>query len=89
MFTVDPAVVTSILAFGGVGVVGLTEMVKRLLRAEGFVAYLLSFVISALATAFILAVSGGFNLGALAVYTVLVFLEANGIYKVVRKNGTE
>ena len=82
---IDPAVVTLILAVGGIGVVGLTEMIKRFFKAQDFWVYLISLGVSAGATAFILATSGAFSWIALAGYTLVVFLEANGIYKAVAK----
>jgi hypothetical protein len=53
----DPEIVVAILAFVGIGVVGLTEMIKRLLHADGALAYVISAVVSAAATAFTLAQS--------------------------------
>ena len=85
---IDPAVVTIILAVGGIGVVGLTEMLKRLFNAQDFWVYLISLGVSAGATAFILATSGAFSWIALAIYTFIVFLEANGIYKAMAKSKT-
>jgi len=82
---VDPTVVALILGVGGIGVLGLTEMIKRLFHAEGVAAYVISFVASAGATAFTLATTSSFSVLALVVYTVVVFLEANGIYKAVAK----
>jgi len=81
----DPNVVATILAVAGVGVVGITEMIKRFLHADGFVAYLISLIVSAGATAFTLVTAGTFNWISFAIYTALVFLEANGLYKVVKK----
>lgn len=79
----DPDVVDKILitGLGGLSVAALTEMAKRLLKATGILAYVISGVISIGATAFALATSGSFNIGSLAVYSVAVFLTANGIYK--------
>ena len=85
MGELDPGVVIAILAFAGVGVTGLTEMLKRLFKASGIVAYLISFVVSAGATAFVLSQAGTFAWLPFVIYTIVVFLEANGIYKVVKK----
>ena len=85
MITVDPAVVAAILAVGGVGVVGLTDMLKRLFKVGGIYAYLINLGVSVAATAFILATSGVFTVPALVVYTIVVFLEANGVYKTINK----
>jgi len=82
---IDPIIVAAILGVAGIGVVGLTEMIKRLLKAGGLVAYLISFVVSAAATAFVLATSQAFSFIPFVFYTVVVFLEANGIYKATSK----
>jgi len=81
----DPAIVITILAFAGIGVTGLTEMVKRFLRASGVTTYLISLVISAAATAFVLIQASAFAIVPFVIYTIIVFLEANGIYKFVAK----
>jgi len=81
----DPALVVTILAFGGIGVTGLTEMLKRFLKAEDFWAYVISLVVSAGATAFILVQGSAFAILPFAIYTIIVFLEANGLYKIVAK----
>jgi len=81
--TFDPAVVDAILVagLGGLGVTALTEMLKRLLKAAGALSYVISGVVSAASTAAYLAMSGTFNIVSFAIYSVLVFLTANGIYK--------
>ncbi|HDQ03506.1 MAG TPA: hypothetical protein ENN23_02905 [Deltaproteobacteria bacterium] len=81
----EPETVILILAAFGIGVTGLTEMAKRLLHAEGVAAYIISAVISAGATAYTLATTGAFTWVAFVVYSFVVFLEANGIYKFVKK----
>ena len=83
--TIDPQVIVAILAFAGIGVVGLTEMFKRLLGLKDFWVYVLSFLISAGATALTLIQMEAFAWLAFLIYTILVFLEANGIYKAVKK----
>ena len=83
--TVDLSIVTAILAVAGIGVTGLTEMIKRFFGASGFWAYIISFVVSAGATAFVLVQAGSFAWIPFAVYTTLVFGEANGLYKVIKK----
>lgn len=85
MYEFDPALVTAILAIAGIGVTGLTEMIKRLFKASGYAAYIISFLVSAAATALTLAQAGSFAVLPFAIYTVIVFLEANGIYKFVKK----
>ena len=85
MYEFDPNVVLAILAFVGIGVTGLTEMIKRLFKASGAAAYVISLAVSAAATAFTLAQAASFAWLPFAVYTIVVFLEANGIYKFVKK----
>lgn len=85
MYEFDPAVVLTILAFVGIGVTGLTEMIKRLFKASGAGAYVISFVVSAVATVFTLVQAASFAWLPFVVYTIVVFLEANGIYKFVKK----
>ena len=81
----DPEVVVTILAFAGIGVTGLTEMIKRLFKASGIVAYIISLIVSAGATAFVLIQAGSFAWVSFAIYTIVVFVEANGLYKVIKK----
>lgn len=82
----DLGVIEVIMAgFGGLTVVGLTEMVKRAVGAKGFWSYLISLVISAAFTAYYLVTAGQFSFLPFVVYTLLVFLTANGIFKTVVK----
>jgi len=82
----DLAKVELILLAGvaGFGVAALTEMAKRLFKASGLAAYGISLVVSAAATAYYL-VQTGWDLWQFIAYTILVFLAANGFYKVVKK----
>jgi len=83
-FPLDPETVIgfAVAVFGGVGVKGITEMVKRFLKVEGLGAVLVSAAVS-------LAVVGwyyiqfhlSFNVGYFIIYSALVFLNANGLYK--------
>jgi hypothetical protein len=81
----DPALIVTILAVGGIGVAGLTEMIKRFLKAQGIFAYVISGVVSVGATAFVLFQGEIFSVLNLIIYAVIVFLEANGIYKFTAK----
>ena len=81
----DPQVVLAILAFAGIGVTGITEMIKRLFKADGVLAYVISFVISGVATAFVLIQATAFAVLPMVIYTIIVFLQANGIYKFAKK----
>lgn len=85
----DLGKVEAILAFGigigGLTVAALTEMLKRLVKAQGIAAYLCCAVVSALSTATYLLMYGGWNLIDQIIYTVAVFLTASGLYKMVKK----
>ena len=81
----DNNVLLAILGLFGIGVVGITEMVKRFLNWDGVLAYIISAVVSAGATAYVLLTTNIFSWVGFALYTVLVFLEANGLYKVIKK----
>lgn len=79
---IDSSIVVIILAgIGGIGVVGITEMIKKALKATGVAAYFISLVVSAGATAYYLISTSTFAAFPFIGYTVLVFLAANGIYK--------
>ena len=68
--------------FGGLTVVGVTEIIKNFLKAKGIGAVLISFVVSAGFTAYyLLAVVPPFAILPFAGYTLLVFATANGIFK--------
>jgi len=84
--SLDPAMVATILAVGGIGVTGITEMIKRLFKIKDKWAYVLSAVISISATLFVM-LTGGMAIAIFPVlgYSFLVWLEANGIYKAVAK----
>jgi hypothetical protein len=81
----DTAVVALILGAFGVGVAGLTEMIKRFLHVDGVLAYIVSLVVSAGCTAYILLQQGIFSWVGFGIYTAVVFLEANGLYKIIKK----
>lgn len=69
----------------GLGVLALTEMIKRLLKWEGNLAYVISAVVSAAATAVYMIGKQGFNITGFLILTVLVFMIANGLYKTIAK----
>jgi hypothetical protein len=81
---IDPTIIAAILGIFGIGVVGFTEMVKKLFNLAGVGAYIASAVISAAATAFVLASAHVFAIVPFLLYTLMVFLEANGIYKALK-----
>lgn len=70
-----------LLGVGGLTVVGITQMIKTWLKANGALAYVISGVVSAAATAYYLVKAGSFAWPVFVGYTVFVFLAANGIYK--------
>jgi len=78
----DPNVVETImLGAMGLTVLGITEMLKKWFKASGIFAYVISFVVSAIGTLYYLIQNHVFTFPTMIVYTVLVFLSANGIYK--------
>jgi len=83
---VDIAAIELILitGVGGFAVGALTEMLKRALKAQGFFAYVISFAVSAAATAYYM-VTIGWDMLLFIIYTFLVFAAANGFYKIVKK----
>lgn len=87
---IDSAVVMSILMFAGLGggtitVASVTQLLKRALNVEGGLAVLVSFGVSAAATAIVLIMTSAFSVLALIGYTVAVFGAANGYYKIKNK----
>lgn len=85
----DPAIVTIILAgAAGLSVVGITEMIKRFLNATGFVAYVISLIVSAAATLYYLLSTASFSAVTFIGYTIFVFLTANGIFKATHSPNT-
>lgn len=78
----DPAIVDVILiGVGGLSVLGVTEIVKRFLKATGVGAILISLVVSASFTAYYLLSTGAFSVLSMVGYSLLVFASANGIFK--------
>lgn len=84
----DSAFVQVILVtgIGGLSVASATELLKRWLKATGVLAYVISAVVAILATAIGLVTAGTFTVLSLAVYSLAVFLTANGIYKFSAKS---
>ena len=82
----DPDMIELILKLGGflgsaITVPGLTEMFKRWLKAKDGWAYVISFGVSAVASAAILFLLGQFAVLLWVGYSLAVFLTANGWYK--------
>jgi len=86
----NPEIVLAILAIFGVGVIGVVEFIKRILKTEG--QFIINLVITAVvsfgATAAYLVKADIFSIGALILYGILVFGEASGLYHVYAKNKT-
>jgi len=82
-FEVNPELVETLLAvgvIGGFGVIFLTDMLKKLLKATGPAAIAVSiFVSSAMVLAYLL-INGQFNWIGFIVYSVVVAFAANRIY---------
>jgi peptidoglycan/LPS O-acetylase OafA/YrhL len=78
----DPAIVEIILGgVLGLTVLGVTEVIKKFLKASGAVAYLISLAVSAGATAYYLISQHIFALVPFIGYTLFTFAVANGIFK--------
>jgi len=78
----DSTIVEAIMAGAlGLTVLGVTEIVKRFLKASGIGAYLISLAVSGAATAYYLIAAHVFAVLPFVGYTLLVFATANGIFK--------
>jgi len=83
---VQPEVVTAIIAFFGIGLVGIVQTLKRILKVEGWGAIILTFIVSFLATGIYLAYAQMFSVLTLVIYGFVVFGEASGLYHVLKKS---
>ena len=78
----DPAIVEIILGgVLGLTVLGVTEVIKKFLKASGAAAYLISLAVSGAATAYYLISQHTFALITFIGYTLYVFAVSNGIFK--------
>ena len=78
----DPAIVDVILGgVLGLTVLGVTEVIKKFLKASGVAAYLISLAVSGAATAYYLISQHTFALITFIGYTLYVFAVSNGIFK--------
>jgi hypothetical protein len=93
-FEIDQAIVVAIMTIGGLGVIGITQIVKNALiklfnvidaGAKDILGYVSSLIVSTGASAFILLQMKKFTWLALVVYSVYVWLESNQIFKVFKK----
>jgi hypothetical protein len=86
---VDTELVAAILAAFGVGVLGLTQIIKNVLKvptwqsdiAKKIAGYGISLVVSAAGTIFTLTTTGQMALGKAILYTAVVWGIANGWWK--------
>jgi len=83
---IQPEIITAILALFGIGVIGIIQTLKRLLKLDGTGAIVLTFIVSFVATAVYLIQAHTFSLLALLIYGLLVFGEASGLYHVFKKS---
>ena len=83
--TVDPIILTGIMGFLGVGVIGIIQILKEFLKAEGIGAWAIAVIVSIGATAITLLQAGLLKPLPVIIYSVVVFFEATGIYRVVTK----
>lgn len=82
---IDPNIVFAILALFGIGVLGIVQTLKTLLKLDGTGAIILTFVVSFGATAIYLFQTHIFTVPAFIIYGLLVAGEASGLYRVVKK----
>jgi hypothetical protein len=82
---VDPNIVFAILALFGIGVLGIVQTLKTLLKLTGTGAIVLTFVVSFGATAIYLLQAHTFAIPTFIIYGLLVAGEASGLYRVVKK----
>ena len=83
--TIDPNIVFAILALFGIGVLGIVETLKKLLKLDGLGAIILTFVVSFGATAIYLLQAHTFTIAAFIIYGFVVAGEASGLYKFFKK----
>jgi len=72
----------AILGIFGIGVMGIIQSLKKLLKLDGWKALILAGIISFGATAIVLSQMSMLGLLNFLVYGALVFGEASGLYKV-------
>ena len=82
---VQPEMVAAIMALFGIGLMGIIETLKRILKLDGVGAIILALVVSLAGTAIILVQAGTWSVLAFVVYGLIVFGEASGLYHVFVK----
>lgn len=83
---VQPEIVVGIISFFGIGLIGIVQTLKRILKVQGWGAIILTLVVSFLATGIYLAYAQMFSILALVIYGFVVFGEASGLYHVLKKS---
>ena len=83
--SVDPEIFAAIMAIFGVGVIGIVETVKRILKLDGAGALIATAVVSFGATAAYLVQTSSFAVVSLIIYGLIVFGEASGLYHVFKR----
>jgi len=84
--TADPQTVSAIMAIFGIGVIGIIQTLKRILKLGGAGSIIATVFVSFAATAAYLVQAHIFSVLALIIYGLLVFGEASGLYHVVKRN---
>lgn len=80
-FVIDEAVVAAILGLGGIGLAYVANFLKLTLKLQGKAAVILVLALSVVATAGTLLISHTFGWLPLLIYSVAVFGEMTGWYK--------
>lgn len=97
LFDIEEAIVLAIMSIGGFGVIAITQIVKNALvklfnvidaGIKDIIGYTASLIVSAGASAYILVKLHKFAWMALFGYTLYVWLEANQIFKIIKKPST-
>jgi len=82
-FEIDPTLAVQLLevgVVGGFGVIGLTSILKKLLKTQGFGSIALSIVVSVAMVLLYQFTTGGFDLLPFLAYSIVVAFAANRIY---------
>jgi hypothetical protein len=80
---VDDSVVAGIMALFGIGVLGIIQTLKSLLKWDGTKALIIAAAVSLAATGAYLAIHSIFTVIAWLIYSAIVFGEASGLYKLI------
>ncbi len=80
-FVIDETVIAAILGLGGIGLAYVANFLKLAVKAQGKLAVLIVFAVSAGGTALTLLIAHKFGWIPLLIYSVAVFGEMTGWYK--------